>query len=79
MVDAARFAAKPVKSDETTVAKPPVPAAAGTRRYVVQTGDTWADLSQAFYGSNQYWRHLADANQGVELTVGRQIVIPPRP
>jgi nucleoid-associated protein YgaU len=45
----------------------------------VQQGDTWADLSQAFYGSTQHWRHIAEANPGVELTPGREIVIPLKP
>lgn len=79
VVDVARFANRPVtKPVAATEAK--APAATGTpRRYVVQTGDTWADLSLAFYGSPQHWRVIADANQGGELTVGREITIPPKP
>lgn len=90
VIDAERFAAKPVKPTNAssaptaekpaeTVVKPVVPASSAARRYVVQAGDTWADLSQAFYGSAQHWRHLADANQNAELTTGREIVIPPKP
>jgi nucleoid-associated protein YgaU len=59
------------------VAKP-----AGPRVYVIQTGDTLADLSAAFYGSAQHWRKLAEANPGLDagaLVAGQQIVIPPRP
>ncbi|MCX8040249.1 MAG: LysM peptidoglycan-binding domain-containing protein [Planctomycetota bacterium] len=61
----------------------PAPAAAsagvsGERSYVVQPGDTLADLSTAFYGSPQHWRRIAEANPG-ELTPGRRIVIPPLP
>jgi LysM repeat protein len=73
-VDAAQFAAlkQPVKPAT------PVPASQ-PRTYTVQAGDTWADLSQAFYGSAQHWRFLSDANQGGELTVGRALVIPAKP
>ena len=81
VVDAGRFAAKPaptLKPDETVV-KPAVSSAPAIRNYVVQAGDTWADLSQAFYGDSQHWRHLSDANHGGELTTGRKIVIPPKP
>jgi hypothetical protein len=49
------------------------------RHYTVQFGDTWADLSQAFYGSAQHWRLLSEANQGGDLTVGRVLVIPIKP
>lgn len=51
----------------------------GNRRYVVQAGDTLADLSAAFYGSSQYWRVIADANPGIgpELEPGVELVIPP--
>lgn len=81
VVDAARFAATPPSTTKPTevptVAKPASPP--GTKRYVVQAGDTWAELSQAFYGSAQLWRHLAEANQSSELTPGREILIPPKP
>lgn len=87
VVDAARFATKakpagdrPVgEKPAETLEKPAAPPTPVTRRYVVQSGDTWADLSQAFYGSSQHWRHLSDANQGGELTTGREIVIPAKP
>lgn len=83
VVDAARFAARPAPATKSpaneTVEKPAVPPTPATRRYVIQAGDTWADLSQAFYGSSQHWRHLSDANQGGDLNVGRVIVIPPKP
>lgn len=83
VVDAARLADKPPKvvSDKPaeSVDKPPVPPAPATRTYIVQAGDTWAELSQAFYGSSQHWRHLSDANLGGELSAGRTIVIPPKP
>jgi hypothetical protein len=82
VVDAMRFAQKPGKSGGTVtekVEKPVVPPTTTVRTYTVQAGDTWADLSVAFYGSAQHWRHLADANQGGELTAGRAIVIPAKP
>ncbi|HEX3134321.1 MAG TPA: LysM domain-containing protein, partial [Planctomycetota bacterium] len=82
VVDAQRFAAKaaaPAADQGKFVEKPATAAPSANRRYVVQAGDTWADLSQAFYGSPQHWRHLADANQNGELTAGREIVIPPKP
>jgi LysM repeat protein len=85
VVDAGRFAAKPAPATKTaaksneTIEKPVVPSAPATGRYVVQAGDTWAELSQAFYGSSQHWRYLSDANQGGDLNVGRTIVIPQKP
>lgn len=85
VVDAARFAAKPIPATEIpakngeTAEKPAVPPAPATRTYVVQAGDTWADLSQAFYGSSQHWRHLSETNHGGDLSAGRTIVIPPKP
>lgn len=57
----------------------PAPATHGAtspRDYIVQPGDTLADLSIAFYGTPQHWRRIAEANPG-ELTPGRRIVIPP--
>lgn len=87
VVDPVRFAAKPATTATTPAAagdkaveKPQLPTpSTATRHYTAQSGDTWADLSLAFYGSAQYWRHLADANQGGELTTGREIIIPPKP
>jgi hypothetical protein len=86
VIDATRFAAKasttgtPTTDNGKLVEKPATATTpSANRRYVVQAGDTWADLSLAFYGSAQHWRHLADANQNGELTAGREIVIPPKP
>ena len=75
-VDAAQFATlkKPVEP-----AKPAKPDTSQPRHYTIQAGDTWADLSQAFYGSAQHWRFLSEANQGGELTVGRSLMIPAKP
>lgn len=78
VVDATRFAAKVSTNPSAPVARPAAAPAAG-QRYRVQAGDTWADLSQAFYGSPQHWRLISDANQGGELSVGREITIPAKP
>lgn len=56
-------------------AAPPVAHAPGQRTYVVQPGDTLADISTAFYGSAQHWRRIADANPG-GTEAGKTIVIP---
>lgn len=83
VVDATRFASKPItpakSNDSGAAGKSTTPTPTSARRYTVQMGDTWADLSQAFYGSPQHWRLIADANQGGELTVGREVTIPPKP
>lgn len=54
---------------------PPVAQTPGQRTYVVQPGDTLADISTAFYGSAQHWRRIADANPG-GTEAGKTIVIP---
>lgn len=82
VVDATRFAAKSqpaATGAQDPVNKPATTVPNGEKRYIVQAGDTWADLSQAFYGTTQHWRHIADANHQVELTPGREIVIPVKP
>lgn len=55
---------------------PPVTQTPGQRTYVVQPGDTLADISTAFYGSPQHWRRIADANPA-GTAPGATIVIPP--
>lgn len=53
----------------------------GARTYIVQPGDTLADISSAFYGSPQHWRRIAEANPGIPAerltTPGTTLVIPP--
>ena len=52
------------------------------RRYVVQTGDTLADISMAFYGTTQHWRAIMTANPGVDpatMSAGMSLIIPPKP
>jgi hypothetical protein len=60
-------------------AQPPVAHNPGERSYVVQAGDTLADISTAFYGSPQHWRAIAAANPGAAdggLQPGVRLVIP---
>ena len=48
----------------------------------MQDGDTLANISIAFYGTNQNWRLILQANPGIEggiLHAGQKIVIPPKP
>lgn len=54
---------------------PPVAQTPGQRTYLVQPGDTLADISTAFYGSPQHWRRIADANPA-GTAPGATIVIP---
>jgi LysM repeat protein len=76
-IDAALFATLCAPS------KPPLTPsktdASQIRHYTVQVGDTWADISQAFYGSTQHWRLLSEANHGGDLPVGRELLIPVKP
>ncbi len=51
----------------------------GSQRYTVVAGDTLAGISTAFYGTSQHWRVIADANPGVEVKAGADLVIPPKP
>jgi len=80
VVDAERFA-RPLTAI-AVVEKPATTTATTTpttRQYTIQTGDTYADLSLAFYGSTTHWRVIAHANNTVELTPGMMIIIPPKP
>jgi predicted small lipoprotein YifL len=52
-------------------------ATSAAQSYVVQAGDTYANLSSAFYGDNAHWRTIADANEHKTLTPGMSIIIPP--
>ena len=65
-----------------TAAVPPAPpiaqAAPGQRSYLVQPGDTLADISTAFYGSPQHWRLIVQANPA-GTQAGQTIVIPAQP
>jgi hypothetical protein len=73
VVDAERFAPK------ITVTKPNAPATNEAQHYTTQNGDTYADLSLAFYGTTAHWRVIAAANKSAELKPGMDIIIPPKP
>jgi hypothetical protein len=75
VIDAERFAPK------ITVTKPTDSATKQNveQRYLVQSGDTYADLSLAFYGTTAHWRTIATANKSVELKAGMEVIIPPKP
>ena len=77
--DAKRFARLARVAEPALVATTPPRA---PRRYTVQAGDTWADLSTAFYGSAQHWRVIREANPEVRddgLRAGLDLTIPPQP
>ncbi len=73
VVDAERFASK------ITVDKINAPTTNEVQRYTTQSGDTYADLSFAFYGTTTHWRVIANANNSAELKAGMKIIIPPKP
>lgn len=55
-----------------------------TRVHVVRKGDTLGNISRKYYGTNDLWRFLADANKirnpkrTKKLKPGRKLTIPPR-
>ncbi len=54
----------------------------GSTSYTSVAGDTLAGIAQAFYGSAQPWRLIADANPRLPagaLPAGTVLVIPPKP
>lgn len=70
--------AAPIASATAAAPRP----AGGPQTYVVQPGDTLALISSAFYGTPQHWRHIQQANGGVDpagLQPGMTLTIPPRP
>jgi hypothetical protein len=73
VVDAQRF------EPSLKIDKPLTPATTENRTYTVQVGDTYADLSLAFYGTTLHWRTIANANKSAELKPGMDIIIPPKP
>ena len=50
----------------------------GSQTYTVVKGDTWTGIANAFYGTTQNWRQIADANPATELTPDTTITIPPK-
>jgi hypothetical protein len=80
-VDPERFAALVNETADTTV-RSMLQKRPGETRYTVQTSDTLAAISAAFYGTSQHWRRILDANPGVSaerLEAGMVLVIPARP
>ncbi|MBA3684067.1 MAG: LysM peptidoglycan-binding domain-containing protein [Planctomycetes bacterium] len=75
-VDGARFA------ELRPLTAPPRAATVGKRTYVVQSGDTLADISLAFYGSARHWRAILPANPWLDpemMKPGDVLVIPEQP
>lgn len=72
------FTLKVADPAAAVVAAAVVPLATGQRSYLVQPGDTLADISTAFYGNPQHWRLIAQANPG-GTQAGQTIVIPAIP
>jgi hypothetical protein len=70
--------AAPVPEAPAVVGAAKVP---GSRIYTAQPGDSWADLSTAFYGSPDHWRRIKDANPALTegLVAGATVTIPPKP
>lgn len=70
---------RPVTVDfdpRTVVAEP---ATAGSRSYVIKSGDTLEAIARAQLGDGQKWRQIASANPGINpnnLKVGQSITIP---
>ncbi|MFM8872101.1 MAG: LysM peptidoglycan-binding domain-containing protein [Phycisphaerales bacterium] len=63
----------------TVVADPAMPATAGSRSYVIKSGDTLEQIARAQLGDGQKWRQIASANPGINpnnLKVGQSITIP---
>lgn len=63
----------------TAAARTPLPA--GTRRYVVEPGDTLAAISRKFYKTSARWKDIQDANFNalkgtVNLKPGMELIIP---
>jgi nucleoid-associated protein YgaU len=56
-------------------------AAAGTRSYTVQSGDTLSKIAKQHYGDANQWRKIFEANRGTisdpdKIQVGQQLTIP---
>ena len=70
----------PTNFDPRTVyADPPMPTTAGSRSYVIKSGDTLEAIARAQLGDGQKWRQIASANPGINpnnLKVGQSITIP---
>ena len=56
-------------------------AAAGTKSYTVQSGDTLSKIAKQHYGDANQWRKIFEANRGTisdpdKIQVGQQLTIP---
>ncbi|MFM8641241.1 MAG: LysM peptidoglycan-binding domain-containing protein [Phycisphaerales bacterium] len=63
----------------TVVVGPAMPATAGSRSYVIKSGDTLEAIARAQLGDGQKWRQIASATPGLNpnnLKVGQSITIP---
>lgn len=59
----------------------PIPSAA-SEEYVIQAGDTYADIAEKKYGDRHLWQTIADANPSMKpnaMRVGKKIAIPAKP
>jgi len=95
VTDAARLAAlinpaapapQPAPAAYAAVAAAPLaavqPAASGASTYIVESGDTLAEISSAYYGSPGHWHAILAANPGLDpaiLTPGTKLLIPALP
>ena len=64
------------------VSAAPVVPTPTARTYIVQPGDTLADITALFYGSPTAWRTIVAANPGLDpaaLQPGTTLAIPPKP
>ena len=63
---------------QQTTVEPPT----GSKRYLVQGGDTFETLAYSFYNDANKWYVLADANSQVfwplDLESGVEVIVPPR-
>jgi len=62
----------------TASASPTMLAAAASKTYVAQKGDTLMSIAQKFYGDASKWRLIASANNLTSMSVqpGQVLVIP---
>lgn len=60
---------------------PPEESPIKSKEYVIQKGDNFKSISRQFYGSEKYWKLIADANPKIKPTnmVGKKVIIPPSP
>ncbi len=67
---------------KSAAAAPSAALPAGTRSYRIRENDNLAKIARREYGSDQYWRWLAEAN-GIanpgRLAIGDVIQLPPKP